>query len=35
LICVNVSALSPPQIYFSPGIQATMPRYGKGRQNER
>ena len=29
MICVNLSALSPPQIYFSPGIPATMSRCGK------
>jgi len=33
-ICINVSRLSRPQIYFSPGIQATMPRYGKGLHND-
>jgi hypothetical protein len=35
LICINVFGLSRPQIYFSPGIQAIMPRYGKGLRHDR
>jgi hypothetical protein len=34
VICINVAGLSRPQIYFSPGIEATMPRYGKGQHND-